>query len=160
MSASVNVYDVGTVLTLTATFLTGPTLGSITSGQNTLLVRDASGLTVGGPILVAGAGAVGGDLSTTVSGISGQTVTLAANAGTTVTLVSVGQPTNPTTVACKVRLPDLSEQTLAATLQSTGKYTASFTITLAGNHFVRWSGTGAAAVDGWRQFVVRPERVP
>lgn len=154
------IYDVGAVVTLSCLFLNGNTLGSITVGQNTLYVRDASGLTQGQPIFIAGAGAVGGDLLTTVSSINGQTVILAATAASTVTLAVVGQPANPGAVTCKVKLPDRTSQTLTTANPSTGKFTASFTPTLEGVHYARWTGTTPAAGDSWREFVVRPERGP
>jgi hypothetical protein len=69
----------------------GPTTGSITTGTPTLVVGsasgfviDASGATFGSRVTVQGAGANGTDLYANVTNISGTTITLSANAGTTV----------------------------------------------------------------------------
>jgi hypothetical protein len=60
------------------------TTGSITSGTASLVVANAATWSAGQGIKVAGAGASGAALTTTVSSIVGTTLTLAANAGTTV----------------------------------------------------------------------------
>jgi hypothetical protein len=59
------------------------TTGSITSGTNSLVVANAVTWTIGQGIKIAGAGVAGADLSTTITGISGTTFTLTANASTT-----------------------------------------------------------------------------
>jgi hypothetical protein len=157
-----NEYDVGETITLKALFLTGATVGSILAGATKLTVRDPSGLTTtpGSPIIVIGAGAVGGDLVTTVASISGQEITLAAAAAANATLAVVGTPTAPASCSCKVIDPSGSESSLAVTNPSTGRYQALFTADLDGDHYYRFTGTGTATADGWRKFVVRPERVP
>jgi hypothetical protein len=60
------------------------TTGSITSGTNSLTVASANSWTAGQGIKIAGAGAAGADLSTTISSIAGNVFTLAVNASTTV----------------------------------------------------------------------------
>lgn len=65
------------------------TTGSITSGSSTLTVASATGYSTGDQLTVAGAGANGLDLVATISTISGTTVTLAANAATTVASAAV-----------------------------------------------------------------------
>lgn len=66
------------------------TTGSITSGTATLTVASATSWKVGQGIRIAGAGAAGAALTTTISAISGTTFTLAANASTTVSSAVVG----------------------------------------------------------------------
>lgn len=92
--------------------------GSITAGSNTLTLTEGkfgtvpSAWVIGAPMLVKGAGPSGGDLSTTiVSVVNDGTVTLAANASTTVTAGS-GQWGNPAIIsppwyigACGLALP-------------------------------------------------------
>lgn len=154
-------YDVGELITLRGLFLTGSTQGSIIRGQTLLLVRDESGLALsnGDPIFVQGGGAVGGDLVTSVVSHSGAQITLALPALSNVTVGLVGTPTNPTTVSCKVQKPDGSEATLTPTSSQAGVWDATYTPSLDGEFFYRFAGTGAATADGWRKFVVRPERV-
>lgn len=60
------------------------TTGSITSGTNSLTVASANSWSNGQGIKIAGAGAAGADLTTTITNISGSVFTLAANASTTV----------------------------------------------------------------------------
>lgn len=74
----------------------GPTLhsddvttGSITASSASLTVASATGITQGMTAIVYGAGASGVPLQTTVSSVSGTTVTLAANASTTVSGAAV-----------------------------------------------------------------------
>jgi hypothetical protein len=68
--------------------LSGPTkattTGSITAGSPTLTVASATNLATSQQVTIAAAGLNGADLTTTITGISGTTVTLAANASTTV----------------------------------------------------------------------------
>lgn len=157
-----NVYDVGEPVSLYARFLTGATIGSIRLNQTLLQVRDPEllDLNVGATLVVVGGGAVGGDFVTTVVSVDGQDVTVADQAPTTSNLAVVGNPTPPDTVTCKVELPDGTESTVAATSIATGRYRAIYTPALDGDHYYRFTGTGAAEADGWRKFVVRPERVP
>lgn len=67
------------------------TTGSITSGQATLTVASTATWAANQGIRVAGAGAAGADLVTTVSSIAGSVLTLAANASTTVTSAKVSR---------------------------------------------------------------------
>jgi hypothetical protein len=161
MGQQLGFYDVGEKITLGCWFLTGGTVGTIFKGQMLLEVRDVSGLDVtpAAAIYVAEAGGIGGDLvSTVVSSGAGQ-VTIADPAMTTANRVLVGTPVDPSTVTCKVAKPDGNEATLTAVSTQTGRWTAAFTPTLDGDHFYRFSGSGAAVADGWRKFVVDPERV-
>jgi hypothetical protein len=155
-------YDVNQAIALTALFLTGVTVGQITINQSVVYVRDATFLTLtpGTPILITGAGYAGGDLRTTVVSASGQAITLADSAKVNAPKADVGTPVNPTTVVCKVEQPDGSEATPAVANITTGLYQAVFTPTLDGDHFYRYTGSGAAVGDRWRKFIVRPERVP
>lgn len=155
-------YDVGQAITLRGLFLTGATIGSIIKTQTLLVVQDPSELSLGAnaPIFVQGAGALGGDLSTNVASASGAQITLSLPALTDATRVLVGTPTDPTTVTCTVQSPDGVEHSLSPNSVAVGRWEATFTATLDGDHFFRFTGTGAAAADGWRKFIVRPERVP
>jgi hypothetical protein len=141
------------------TFLVLVRRGSTSVGQNDLVVRDRTGYTIADPILVVGAGAVGGDLSTTIGSIAGSVLSLAAPALTTVTAAMCGKLQNPGATTCKLLKPDLTLATLIVSNVSTGKFTAPFDTTLEGDHFVRWTGTGTATGAEERQFVVREERV-
>lgn len=67
------------------------TTGSITSGQATLTVASTSTWAANQGIRVTGAGSAGSDLVTTVSSIAGSVLTLAANAGTTVSNAKVSR---------------------------------------------------------------------
>lgn len=68
---------------------TGATHGDIAVATNVLTVADAVGLAAGDAVVVLGAGSGGGDLVTTVSAVAGTAVTLAGNAGTSVTAAPV-----------------------------------------------------------------------
>jgi hypothetical protein len=81
--------------------------------------------------------------------------------GSFTTLVDgVDTPTDPSTVTCKVRKPDGSEETIAPVHRSTGVYDATFTPTSSGEHWYRFEGTGAAKAAGEEYFTVRRRRVP
>jgi hypothetical protein len=72
--------------------LAGSVTGSIVAGSNVLTLTNSSMaqyLYVGQGIIVAGAGPGGSNMGNTVSSISGATVTLQSNAGTTVTTATV-----------------------------------------------------------------------
>jgi hypothetical protein len=73
---------------------------------------------------------------------------------------AAGALVDPTTVVCKVRLPDLSEATPAVTHVSLGVYTAVFAPTQSGEHWYRFAGTGAAVGAEERAFVVERQQVP
>lgn len=60
------------------------TTGSIPSGSPTLTVASATGISTGKKVLVRGAGTAGADLVASVTGVSGTSITLDINAGTTV----------------------------------------------------------------------------
>jgi uncharacterized repeat protein (TIGR01451 family) len=61
------------------------TTGSIAVGSNSLLVSSTSGIAIGTTLTILGAGTNGKPLMTTVTAVSGTTITLAAAAQTTVT---------------------------------------------------------------------------
>ena len=65
------------------------TTGSITSGTNQLTVANAGSFASGQSIIIAGAGSAGGNLTATISSISGKVFTLGSNASTTVTDAAV-----------------------------------------------------------------------
>jgi voltage-gated potassium channel Kch len=156
----VQVYDVGETIELSCLFLTGATVGSIEQGQTTVYVRDPSGLDLepGASILVEGGGYVGGDLPTTVVSSDGVgAVVVAEAARTSVSRGLVGTPADPETVTCTLALPDGTETGAGVSSPRTGLWTATFTPAGDGDHFYRFAGGGG---DGWRKFVVRPERVP
>lgn len=151
-------YDVGDLVTLSCIVLTGATLGTIFTRQATLTVQDASGFAQGDPIFVVRAGAVGGDLTTSIASIDGDILSLHDPAGTSATLTRVGKLQSPTTVECLVREPNGNIGTVVNS-GSQGKFTANFAVTQSGDHFVRWIGAGAAVGAQERQFFVQEERV-
>jgi hypothetical protein len=59
--------------------------GSMAAGSSVLTLASAAGVKVGDSVVVAGAGAAGAPLSSTVSGVSGTVVTLSTSAATAVT---------------------------------------------------------------------------
>jgi parallel beta-helix repeat protein len=63
----------------------GATTGSITAGSYTLTVNDATGLSAGNYISIAGAGSGGSNLATMVTAVSGTTITIWNAAVTSVT---------------------------------------------------------------------------
>lgn len=65
------------------------TTGSITTGTASLTVASATGWMTGDAITVAGAGVGSADLTTYIQQISGTTITLGANASTSVTDAAV-----------------------------------------------------------------------
>lgn len=71
-----------------------------------------------------------------------------------------GAPTNPTAAVCKVAQPDGSEVTVTVAQISTGVYEGTFTPTQSGQHWYRFTGTGAAKAAGESYFQVRKQRVP
>src|SRR4051794_34190002 len=163
MDAPINTYDVGQAINLESLFLTGQTRGRMILNQSVVYVQDLSGLllTPGSPIFVEGAGYVGGDLHTTVvSNDSVGAITVAASCKTEADQVTVGTPTDPTTVTCKVMLPAGTESTLSTTGVTTGLFRASYTPSVDGDFYYRFVGTGVASGEKWRKFRVRPQRVP
>jgi hypothetical protein len=72
---------------------------------------------------------------------------------------AAGALVDPSTVTCKVRQPDGTSQTPGTTRQSTGVFTATFQPTQAGEHWYRFTGTGAAVGAEERAFVVEPQHV-
>jgi len=60
------------------------TTGSIMAGSTSLTVGSATGMVAGRWVAIAGAGASGAELMTTISSVSGTTITLASPASTTV----------------------------------------------------------------------------
>jgi hypothetical protein len=156
-------YDVGEPITLSCLFLTGQTVAEMTLNQTTVYVRDLSGLTLtpGAPIVVVGAAYVNGDLhSTVVSNDGVGAIVIAHAARVSVVRTLVGTPTDPTTVVCKVMKPDGTEGLPTASSTVTGLWKATFTAAADGDFYYRFTGSGAAAGDAWRKFVVRPERAP
>jgi hypothetical protein len=152
-------YDIGDTVVLQGVYLTKPTTGSVNAGSTALTVKDATGYTNGDPIFIEGAAAEDGDLYTTVSSISGNTITLAAAAATQVISARVGKLTAPGAATCKVRLPDGTSSSPATSLISTGRYQASYDPTLAGQHWYRFDGTTTAKGSGERSFLVAEKRV-
>jgi hypothetical protein len=71
-----------------------------------------------------------------------------------------GQLTNPTAVVCKVRKPDGTTATLSTTNPSTGVFEAVLDIVLAGEHWFRFTGTGAVKAAAEQSFSVRSQQVP
>jgi flagellar hook protein FlgE len=61
-----------------------PTTGSITAATSTLTVAASAGLSIGNTVTIAGAGAAGAPLTTTITAIAGNVLTLASPASTTV----------------------------------------------------------------------------
>ncbi|MEQ1674303.1 MAG: flagellar hook-basal body complex protein, partial [Candidatus Nitrotoga sp.] len=66
-----------------------PTTGGITTATNTLTVASSAGLSVGNTVTIAGAGIAGGPLTTTITAIAGNVLTLASPASTTVAAAAV-----------------------------------------------------------------------
>ncbi len=66
-----------------------PTTGGITATTNALTVASAVGLSVGNSVTIAGAGAAGAALTTTITAIAGNVLTLATSAVTTVAAAAV-----------------------------------------------------------------------
>jgi hypothetical protein len=156
---SIQVYDIGDTVQLYGVFTTLATRGTIAKDFAALTVRDVTGYAPSDPIIITGAGAVEGDLVTTIVSIVGSTLNLAAVAQTSVTAAFLGKLSTPTTVTCKVLLPDGTIVTPANAAISTGRYLASYDPTLVGDHFYKFAGTGLAKAEDERQFVVRENRV-
>lgn len=154
-------YDIGDSIELAADFTAKNTVGKVDAGSTALTVRDATGYAANDPIVVRGAGDVGGDLYTTVSGSpAGNVITLAAAAKTSVVRAPVGKLVAPGAVTFKVRLPDgTSVGPTAATTVSAGRYTGTFDPTIAGQHFYNFAGTSPAKATDEREFIVRERRV-
>lgn len=72
---------------------------------------------------------------------------------------SAGTASDPTTVAITVRLPDQSVSTLSATRDSTGNYHADLVASQTGNHYYRFTGTGALVVAEEGEFYIRVRKV-
>lgn len=162
MTTGPNEYFVGEEITLSCLFLVGQTEARIDKGQSTVYVADPSDLTLtaGSPIVVVGAGYVGGDLRTTVVSDDGiGAIVLADSARSDIQATVAGTPTDPSTCTCRVELPDGTESTVTAASTLVGLWKATFTPTIDGTHFYRFIGTGPASGDGWKKFIVLPERV-
>jgi hypothetical protein len=134
--------------------LTPHTLGSIRAGQQTLIVRDADGFADSDPVLVEGAGALGGDLLTSISAVSGNTITLADAARESVSRARVGRRVDPSTAEFKLKRPDGTIDTFthpdpAIAHPVAGKYVLTYTPPPSplrhGLYLVRFVGTGVAA---------------
>jgi hypothetical protein len=78
----------------------------------------------------------------------------------TLAFTVAGVATDPTTETCVVVDPAGTETVVTLTKQSTGVFTGTFTPTVAGEHWFRGSGTGAAKAAGESVFSVRKRRVP
>lgn len=99
-------YAEGNKVVTRATVLSPHTIGSIDQISDQLTVRDTDGLQAADPILVKDAGPEGGHLVTTVASITGNTVTLAADAAARVSRVTVGKLVDPATVTFTARNGD------------------------------------------------------
>lgn len=66
-----------------------PTTGSITAATSTLTVAASAGLSIGNTVTIAGAGVAGAPLTTTITAIAGNVLTLASPASTTVAAAAV-----------------------------------------------------------------------
>lgn len=162
MTGLLNEYDIGEPIKLSCLFLVGQTTARIDKNQSTVYVADPTDLTLtpGSPIIVVGAGYVGGDLRTTVVSDDGiGAIVLTDSAKSDVQQTRAGTPADPSTVTCKVALPDGTESTVTASSTLVGLWKATFTPTIDGDHYYRFIGTGPASGDGWKKFRVRPERV-
>ena len=107
--------------------------GSIASGSPTLtLAWPMASLSVGDELTIIGAGTAGGNLTTTISAIADEVITLAANA---ITTVSSEQVQKTTAIASVVGSYELEDDGSAAIRG----------IKL-GNRFVIWKATGAFLV--------------
>lgn len=67
-----------------------------------------------------------------------------------------GAPADPTTVVCKLRLPDRSIVELPTQPDGAGDFKATYLATTHGDHYYRFEGVGAVEAAGERRFVVRP----
>ena len=140
------------------------THGAITSSTASLVVGSAATFSAGQGIMVAGAGAAGADLITTISSISGTTLTLAANAGTTVTVAQVFHDDTAALAAAltaagqtpgsSVRVPTgayfLSSEndiTNAITLYGDGMYQSAFIVTENGINAIVAKSSGITVKD-------------
>ena len=150
-------FDEGNQVVTRATCLTPHTIGSIAEGSLALTVRDPTGFANGNPILVAGAGPEGAHLVTTIASVAGHVLTLAAVASATVSRVTVGKPTNPSTVVFTDRHRDAdpvayTHPNAAITNPSTGIWELR-RINDEGDWTVHFQGTGTchcAGVDDYR----------
>ena len=155
-----NTYDIGDSIELLGYFTSFNTVGQIDAGSTILTVQDATGYAASDAIIVSGAGDLGSDLITTVSGSPvGNVITLAAPAKTSVVRGKTAKLITPTTITLKVRAPDGTTTTISTTALGVGRYTGSFIAAMAGQHWYRFEGTGTAAVDEEQTFFVRQRRV-
>ncbi len=156
--AAPKVYDIGDSIELFGYFTQNNTIGAVDAGSTALTVQDATGYAGSDAIIVYGAGDVGGDLITAVSSVSGNTITLAATAKTSVIRAQVGELVAGT-VTCTVRKPDGTSSTPSVSNLGTGRYKATFDAETAGQHFYRFASTGSVKAGEEREFVVRERRV-
>lgn len=70
-----------------------------------------------------------------------------------------GALVDPTTASVSVKAPDGTVTTATPSKDSTGIYHYDFQTTLWGNHFYRFTGTGAAVGAGDSQFLVKQSPV-
>lgn len=154
------VYDRGDDVILRFVWTTLETRGAIQAGATALLVEDPAGYAQDDPILVEGAGPLGSDLVTTVAAIAGHTITLEAEADTSVGRAEVGKLTNPTGPAGKVLKPNGTTATVVVAAVSVGIWEGTFAPDESGEHWYSGTGTGPAKARGERNFLVAEPRVP
>jgi len=69
-----------------------------------------------------------------------------------------GVATDPTTVTLTITLPDgttVTKTTVQLTNPIVGRWEYVYTFTVAGNHIVAWTGTGAVVAVATRRYYVR-----
>lgn len=100
-----NVYVEGSQLKIKAWFLTPHTVGTCQAGSAQVTVADTSGLAAPDPVVLEGAGPNGLHLVTTITSITGQVVTIALAASTSVKWAAFGKLADPTGPTFKVEEP-------------------------------------------------------
>jgi hypothetical protein len=138
--------QIGDVAHLLKVWTTDETRGTLERGSTQLRVEDAAGYAYGNTVLIAGAGAAGGDLITTIADVpvAGTKTLLLADPGeTAVTNTTVGRTVDPTTT-CVVTAPSGTQTTIGATQIGPGQYQADYPITEAGVHDYTFIASGAA----------------
>lgn len=158
----------GNLVKATVYTLTPHSIASIRADELVALVRDVGSFVPSDPVLVEEAGALGGDLETTISSIAGNDVTLAAAAHETVSRKRFGRRTNPSTATFKVKRPDGTIDTIVhphADIANpiAGKFVLTYTPPAGANrhglYLVRFVSTGTAACAEEGTFTLTPSGI-
>lgn len=148
--------EVGDLARIDAGVATDPTKGTIQAGTDQLEVADAADYANGETLKIDGAGPNGTDLFSTISSVTGRTVTLSDLAKSSVTNTDVGRAEDATGITCTVTTPSGAQTAPGVAHDGVGRYHANYTTTEPGIHSYEFVAVGAASAVITGDFEVFP----